>query len=225
MWKIINATYPPANGNQISHPFHIHINPFQIFEFFDPNATISSAAGPGSVTFGTPDDGSPNITGTGTTFTKTFMVGDFIWINGQAPAQVINIASDTALTINFSISNDTPLTSTYVSAIPLYTINKATPRTGQCVLDPADKTTWHPCTNKVPQTNAIWWDVFPIPSGNIFFANATTSYPIPGYFKMRSRFVDYFGDYVMHCHILAHEDRGMMTVVRVTPLQAPYSHH
>jgi len=28
---------------------------------------------------------------------------------------------------------------------------------------------------------------------------------------MRSRFVDYTGQYVMHCHILAHEDRGMMT--------------
>ena len=42
---------------------------------------------------------------------------------------------------------------------------------------------------------------------------------IPGYFKMRSRFVDYTGQYVIYCHILAHEDRGMMTVVQVAPLQ------
>jgi FtsP/CotA-like multicopper oxidase with cupredoxin domain len=42
---------------------------------------------------------------------------------------------------------------------------------------------------------------------------------------MRSRFVDYFGQYVMLCHILAHEDRGMMTVVSVDPIQATYSHH
>ena len=30
---------------------------------------------------------------------------------------------------------------------------------------------------------------------------------------MRSRFVDFAGHYVIHCHILAHEDRGMMTIV------------
>jgi FtsP/CotA-like multicopper oxidase with cupredoxin domain len=42
---------------------------------------------------------------------------------------------------------------------------------------------------------------------------------------MVSRFVDYAGYYVIHCHILAHEDRGMMTVVYVTPLQPPFSHH
>ena len=48
---------------------------------------------------------------------------------------------------------------------------------------------------------------------------------IPGYFRMRSRFVDYAGFYVIHCHILAHEDRGMMTVVEVAPIRSPYSHH
>jgi hypothetical protein len=35
---------------------------------------------------------------------------------------------------------------------------------------------------------------------------------------MRSNFVDCAGYYVLHCHILAHEDRGMMTVVEVAPL-------
>ena len=48
---------------------------------------------------------------------------------------------------------------------------------------------------------------------------------MPGHFRMRSNFVDYAGYYVLHCHILAHEDRGMMTVVEVAPLQTPYSHH
>jgi len=47
---------------------------------------------------------------------------------------------------------------------------------------------------------------------------------IPGYFRMRSRFVDFTGQYVMHCHILAHEDRGMMTVVEVVPFTTAYSH-
>jgi FtsP/CotA-like multicopper oxidase with cupredoxin domain len=48
---------------------------------------------------------------------------------------------------------------------------------------------------------------------------------VGGYFKMRSRFVDYPGLFVLHCHILAHEDRGMMTVVDVRPLEAPMRHH
>jgi FtsP/CotA-like multicopper oxidase with cupredoxin domain len=48
---------------------------------------------------------------------------------------------------------------------------------------------------------------------------------VPGYFKMRSRFVDYSGFYVIHCHILAHEDRGMMTIVEVAPARTPYSHN
>jgi FtsP/CotA-like multicopper oxidase with cupredoxin domain len=54
--------------------------------------------------------------------------------------------------------------------------------------------------------------------------NGTTT-QVPGYFKMRSRFVDFPGLYVMHCHILAHEDRGMMTIVEVVPLTPPVVHH
>jgi hypothetical protein len=69
--------------------------------------------------------------------------------------------------------------------------------------------------------------VFPIPSGrnpldaNNKPINGPDGKPIviPGYFKMRSRFVDYPGLYVLHCHILAHEDRGMMTIVQVKPAE------
>jgi hypothetical protein len=64
-----------------------------------------------------------------------------------------------------------------------------------------------------------------MPSGRIFTDASGATHQIPGYFKMRSRFVDYAGYFVLHCHILAHEDRGMMTVVEVAPLQTPYSHH
>jgi FtsP/CotA-like multicopper oxidase with cupredoxin domain len=47
----------------------------------------------------------------------------------------------------------------------------------------------------------VWWDNFAIPPG--------------GYFKMLTRFVDFTGKYVLHCHILDHEDRGMMQLVQV----------
>ena len=67
--------------------------------------------------------------------------------------------------------------------------------------------------------------MFPIPSARaVFLANNTQVVVVPGYFKMRSRFVDFTGQYVLHCHILAHEDRGMMTIVQVVPLATPYSH-
>jgi FtsP/CotA-like multicopper oxidase with cupredoxin domain len=186
-WKIVNETY----GNRIvSHPFHIHINPFQITEVFSPNEFVD------------PNAKAP--------------LPKYVFIDPSKPSPPI--------------------------------LNP-----GQCALNPYDESTWRSLTwvpetpakpahcvpTSVP-TNNIWWDVFPIPSGQI------TGFPVldkdgkpvidpntkkavqvavPGYFKMRSRFVDYSGFYVIHCHILAHEDRGMMTVVEVAPARSPYSHH
>jgi len=164
-WKIVNQTYGPP----ISHPFHIHVNPFQVTEIFSPGDTL------------------PDPTKAGAT-------------------------------------------------IPLYIFDAAARKSAkQCLLDPqADPDTWRPCAKTPPNVNNIWWDVFPIPSGvnardakgNPIVSKQTgQAVQVPGYFKMRSRFVDYAGYFVIHCHILAHEDRGMMTVVEVSPAPLPYSHH
>ena len=117
------------------------------------------------------------------------------------------------------------------------------PSAGTSYLDPNNPETWNPrgslplqpCNPSAPQSNLIWWDVFPIPSGYAPTTDGAGNNPllnsngkavqVPGYFKMRSRFVDYAGFYVLHCHILAHEDRGMMTIVEVAPVRTPYSHH
>jgi hypothetical protein len=94
---------------------------------------------------------------------------------------------------------------------------------GQCYINPFDQKTWKSC-DSAPSTQRIWWDTFPIPS-----ARAATGFTDPqgntiivnGHFTMRTRFVDFPGVFVMHCHILAHEDRGMMTIVAVAvPPQA-----
>jgi FtsP/CotA-like multicopper oxidase with cupredoxin domain len=170
-WKIVNNT---VNGGVqiidgkpvvvktdppgvVDHPFHIHVNPFQIVEFFDPNQVL-----PGTNTY------------------------KYVFIqSGQQPPNLF---------------------------------------TGQCLLYYDKPDTWKPCDSG-PKTDLIWWDVFAIPSARaVFINNNTQSVTVPGYFKMRSRFVDYAGQYVMHCHILAHEDRGMMTVVEVVPFTTPYSH-
>ncbi|MDX6385157.1 MAG: hypothetical protein QOK48_2730 [Blastocatellia bacterium] len=148
-WKVTNNTV------NISHPFHIHINPFQVTEVFAPNSTLA---------------------------------------DGTTPMYVVS------------------------------TNPKASIKTGQCLVNPDKPDTWKPC-GPAPAAHRVWWDVFPIPSGVAATKSDGTKLIINGYFKLRSRFVDYPGWFVIHCHILAHEDRGMMTVVEVTPLLSPYSHH
>lgn len=80
-----------------------------------------------------------------------------------------------------------------------------------------------PNTMTEPQKLAppfVWWDVFSIPA-----AKKDGNKLIPGYFKMRSRFEDYSGQFVLHCHILAHEDRGMMQLIEVVPNHTLLKHH
>jgi len=155
-WTLFNQT------TDIAHPFHIHINPFQIVEVFQPN---SSAAA----------------------------------------------------------DKDSP-----------------------CYADPTKPETWKPCKKLEPPF--VWRDVFAIPTARkdalpAFVCTQKDQCPaeirqytscesgpctvtIPGYFKMRSRFVDFPGQYVLHCHILAHEDRGMMELVEVVPKkESHFEHH
>ena len=94
----------------------------------------------------------------------------------------------------------------------------------------------------------VWRDTFAIPAGfqiNLPTATCTTkaacpppiqqyvscstgnqpqcTETIPGYFKMRTRFVDFTGSYVLHCHILIHEDRGMMQLIEVVTDKPVYT--
>jgi FtsP/CotA-like multicopper oxidase with cupredoxin domain len=181
-WQIFNAT------SGISHPFHIHINPFQVTEVFDPTVKLPGTTTPKYVT------------------DRTGMAAGQCYLNPARP-------EDPA--VYFPNDPNVPVLCAPPAPTPL-------PR--------------------------IWWDVFPIPSGikavnaageplgkdgKVIPFDQATKVPndptaqaiLPGYFKMRSRFVDFPGYYVIHCHILAHEDRGMMTVVEVAPLSSPYSHH
>jgi FtsP/CotA-like multicopper oxidase with cupredoxin domain len=165
-WTIYNQ------ANDKAHPFHIHINPFQITALFQPNSEESSKAQ-------IPDPKDPS------------------------------------------------------KLIP-----------NHCYADPLNPETWKPCH---PLTGPfVWWDTFAIPTArndNLDPSVCTTVSACPaaiqqyttcsdnkctvniaGYFKMRSRFVDYTGQYVVHCHILIHEDRGMMQLVEVIPDTTDYVH-
>ena len=63
-----------------------------------------------------------------------------------------------------------------------------------------------PDNGKPPLSPPLWMDTIDIPPA---------SGGVPGHVKVRSRFVDFTGKFVMHCHILTHEDAGMMRVVQV----------
>jgi FtsP/CotA-like multicopper oxidase with cupredoxin domain len=179
-WKIVNESYPSTAI--VAHPFHIHINPFQVTEIFDPNVKFD-------YTYTDPKT-KKQMTATGV-LQYAFIPGDLF----------------TSTNANFQ---------------------KAV-RAKQCQLNPfAEPQTWKPCGPPFVNKDNIWWDVFPIPSGRNVAATKGTqqvTVNVPGYFKMRSRFVDFPGFYVLHCHILAHEDRGMMTIVEVAPARTPYSHN
>ncbi|HET6842011.1 MAG TPA: multicopper oxidase domain-containing protein [Candidatus Angelobacter sp.] len=114
----------------ISHPFHIHINPFQVTEVYDPNTMLPPA--------------------------------------GQNP-------------------------------------------------DPARD------AQKL-EAPWVWHDVISIPAGKEVTINGQ-QVVIPGHIKMRSRFDDFYGKFVVHCHILGHEDRGMMQVVEVVNNTTVIKHH
>jgi FtsP/CotA-like multicopper oxidase with cupredoxin domain len=43
----------------------------------------------------------------------------------------------------------------------------------------------------------------------------TVPVPAAGSVRFRTRFTDFTGRYVMHCHILPHEDTGMMINVNI----------
>lgn len=53
-----------------------------------------------------------------------------------------------------------------------------------------------------------WLDTVPIPPAKD---------GVPGYVIMRTRIERFIGRFVQHCHILGHEDRGMMQLIEISP--------
>lgn len=66
--------------------------------------------------------------------------------------------------------------------------------------------------NGVKQNANSWVDTYSMP----YAVPDSSGRLIPGEVTIRTRFMEFIGPYVMHCHILNHEDNGMMTVVNVT---------
>jgi len=68
----------------------------------------------------------------------------------------------------------------------------------------------------VPTSDYIWQDVIAIPTANVSTVDGQ-QVTTPGRVIIRQRYPDFTGTFVLHCHILPHEDRGMMQLVRIVP--------
>lgn len=66
--------------------------------------------------------------------------------------------------------------------------------------------------NGIPQDARSLVDTIPIP----YATKDAEGKLVPGEVVMRFKFRKFVGPYVFHCHILAHEDHGMMSIINVT---------
>ncbi len=57
-----------------------------------------------------------------------------------------------------------------------------------------------------------WQDTFLIPKGH---KKEGSDVITPGYFKLLTHYEDFDGSFVLHCHILTHEDQGMMQLIDI----------
>ena len=71
--------------------------------------------------------------------------------------------------------------------------------------------TWHPFHIHVNDYQVVVVNGQPVP---VRYHEDTTGIPPFGEFTMRTRFRDFPGRWVFHCHILLHEDHGMMGTVK-----------
>ena len=163
-WTLVNK----AVG--IAHPFHIHVNPFQVVDIFDPNsAEAKKEGGECYADASKPETWKPKTRNVSCPALKA----PFVWWDALAIP---------------SARQDTLECTQEKSAEGKYVCPSA--EGGACGL--GGEPPKQQCTVK-----------------------------IPGYFKMRSRFADFPGLFVQHCHILAHEDRGMMQFVEICPKDGP----
>ena len=80
-----------------------------------------------------------------------------------------------------------------------------------------DSDEWHTFHIHVNDFQLVEMDGKPVESINY---QDNVSIPPDSSVKMRTRFSDFTGKFVFHCHVLFHEDHGMMSVVEVVDPEA-----
>jgi FtsP/CotA-like multicopper oxidase with cupredoxin domain len=141
--------------------------------------------------------------------------------NRQFDPSCANITTDLGKAYEWTVTNDTTIPHPFhihTNPFQLFSVKGVPVR-------PAGATKPEP----------IWMDTLTLPAAT---ANPTTpptdlSTPVtvtPVSFVMRQRYEDFTGLYVLHCHFLGHEDRGMMFAVQTicpkssSPSSGKYGH-
>jgi len=75
-------------------------------------------------------------------------------------------------------------------------------------------TQWHPFHIHINDYQVVAINGQPVP---VRYSEDTTPVPPFGEITIRTRFRDFPGRWVYHCHILLHEDHGMMGTVKALP--------
>jgi FtsP/CotA-like multicopper oxidase with cupredoxin domain len=223
---LVNITVTGASGAQLSG-FPTQESQYPRLPVFLANVDPSTIHHRRDITFGSrtapahvPASGNPN--------TQTQFTIDGRQFEDQHVDQAMLLNTDEEWTIYNADTIKTIAHPFHIHVNPFQIFELYAPKNGQDVQP------------QVLGSPYVWWDAFAIPTpaklaeGQKCYSKvievvdpktqAKTSWCL-GYFKMRSRFVDFTGQYVQHCHILAHEDRGMMQLLEVVTDKTPLKHH
>ena len=198
-WTLYNYSNQP-------HPFHIHVNDFQVMSISAPTEPSGTNGAvqfyPGNVT--TPYQYGLDVINIPPALFSSVILGLTVTEGGSGftNGQTVNIASSTS-TVN-ATGSATVNSAGQLTAVTILssgvgfisTVTTGTP-TGFVTITGGTGTT--PATGAVNVGNGV---VLPL---------------VPGKIVIRYKPVGFTGAYVYHCHILTHEDRGMMAQITILP--------
>ncbi len=197
-WRL--ETGPTGQNNAAGHPFHIHVNPFQ--QIISGVSTLPLVASDG--TRATLSTKLTDLNFNSST-PSTFAVGDVITIQGTLCSR-IGFSSSTTVdgmkTVGQLVDDlNTEMKTVCGFEAKLNEHGRIVVETNSCGL--ALTTTTAPTSandQRLPWkqgiVNYVWRDTLLVPSG--------------GSETVRMRIRDFTGKTVLHCHIVDHEDQGMM---------------
>ena len=208
-WTLLNYSNQP-------HPFHIHVNDFQVMSIFAPTQPSTGVQFyPGNVTspyqYGLDVINIPPALYANSVITSlTVTAGGSGFTNGQ----VVNISSSTS-TVN-ATGSATVNSAGQITAVTILS-SGAGFRNNQSVSITGGTT---PATGTVVVQNGVVVPGSPPSQGAIVNGQASNTFGnvlVPGKIVIRYNPVGFTGSYVYHCHILTHEDRGMMAQITILP--------
>ena len=226
-WTLLNYSNQP-------HPFHIHVNDFQVMSIFAPtepsgtNGVIQFY--PGNVTtpyqYGLDVINVPPALFANSVITSlTVTAGGSGFTNGQiVNISQISFGTNSASTIN-ATGSATVNSAGQLTAVTILssgagfnsTFNSSGAQVAGYVTITAGTAS---ATGKVVVQNGVVVPGSPPSQGAIVNGQASNTFGnvlVPGKIVIRYNPVGFTGSYVYHCHILTHEDRGMMAQITILP--------